>query len=175
MGIIIFSKPIHSGKTSSLLQWCEGKKGIEGILMPDINGKRKMLDIATQTLFDAELTEETSEPITEIGKYKFYTAAFERANDILLNAIDKNPAYIIIDEVGKLEMKEKGFYKAVVTLIELAKQKKIQSQLILVVRDSFVEEVCKYFKIEEYVLTDDLNKLQPTPNPSREGKPNHKP
>ena len=159
MGIIIFSKPIHSGKTTSLMRWCKDRENIEGVLMPDINGRRKMLDITTQVLFDAEITEESTELITETGKYKFYTAAFESANDILLKAIDKSPAYIIIDEVGKLEMKEKGYYKAVVKLIELEKQKKLQSQLILVVRDSFVEDVIKFFDLNECKIIDDLSKL----------------
>lgn len=128
--------------------------------MPDVGGKRKMLDIQTQTLFDAEVTnEQTQEPITSIGKYKFYTAAFERANDILFNAIDKNPVYIVIDEVGKLEMKEKGFYTSVVRLTEAIRQNKIDSTLILTVRDSYVEDVCKFFKMEEYIITNDLSGL----------------
>jgi nucleoside-triphosphatase THEP1 len=93
-----------------------------------------MLDIATKKIFDAEVVEDKGGPVTEIGRYKFYTASFERANEILITGIDKNPAYIVIDEVGKLEMNEKGFYKAVVKLIKSAKQREIHSKIILVVR-----------------------------------------
>lgn len=158
MPIILFSKPIRSGKTTSLLSWCEGKKEVEGILMPDVDGKRKMLDIASHVLFEAEVTEkQTTQPVTAIGKYQFYTAAFEKANAILINAISNNATFIIVDEVGKLELKQKGFYPAVASLIAAVHQNKITSTVILVVRDSFVEEVVKFFSINDYRLTDDIS------------------
>ena len=43
MSIIIFSRPVHSGKTTELMQWCEQvsiKQNVAGILMPDIDGSR---------------------------------------------------------------------------------------------------------------------------------------
>ena len=41
MSIFIFSRPVHSGKTTELLHWCNQQKNIMGIAMPDINGSRK--------------------------------------------------------------------------------------------------------------------------------------
>ena len=54
MSIIIFSKPVHSGKTTALLEWSKEQKNIAGILMPDMDGERKMFDIRTNEIFDAE-------------------------------------------------------------------------------------------------------------------------
>jgi len=73
MSIYIFSRPIHSGKTTELLQWCNLQKNIAGILMPDINGSRKILDLLTKDVFDIECTDaiNTKEQITSIGRFKF--------------------------------------------------------------------------------------------------------
>jgi len=41
--IFILSKPIQSGKTTSLMEWCEDKDKVTGILTPDKEGFKKTL------------------------------------------------------------------------------------------------------------------------------------
>jgi nucleoside-triphosphatase THEP1 len=151
--IIIFSKPIHSGKTTELQLWSNGKKNIAGILMPDINYKRKMQNIATGEIFDAEINDVATpdNQIEMIGTYVFYAAAFKKANHILCNATAQNPDWIIIDEVGKLEMTEGGFYKSVKYILE---NKGCHTKLLLVVRDGLVNNVIDFFKISNYRIAD---------------------
>jgi len=141
MSIIIFSRPIHSGKTTELLQWCNEQKNVCGILMPDISGSRKILDIKTKEVFDIECTdaENTKEPLTTIGKYHFYTAAFDKANLILLDSLAQKPNWLIIDEAGKLELEGKGFYSSIKKATELYNNKEKTGNLLITGRDSFCE------------------------------------
>jgi len=112
MSIFIFSRPVHSGKTTELLQWCNRQQNIHGILMPDIYGSRKILDLQTKNIFDIECTDAANagEPLTAVGRFHFYTATFEKANAILKAALNQSPEWHIICEAGKLELERKGFY-----------------------------------------------------------------
>ena len=82
MSIYIFSNPIHSGKTTALLEWCNGQENIAGVLMPDINGNRKIFDVNTKEIFDIECIDaaNTTEPLISVGRFHFYSSAFEKAN-----------------------------------------------------------------------------------------------
>jgi nucleoside-triphosphatase THEP1 len=156
MSIIIYTGPVHSGKTSALQQWCSNRKDVGGILMPDINGKRKFLSIQTKELFDAEcnLSEETDQPLISIGSYHFYKTAFGKANDILVNT-SPQLNYIIIDEIGKLELQQKGLFEGTAYLLNNYSQ-----NLILVVRDSLIDDVIKTFHLTNYAVITTLTELK---------------
>lgn len=158
MSIIIFSKPVHSGKTTALLEWRKAQKNIAGILMPDMDGKRKMLDIRTNEIFDAECkdADDAKELTVNIGRFYFYAASFEKANSILINEMTKAPEWLAIDEVGRLEMEEKGFYPALKKLIPFYQLEKTTGSLLLVIRDSMVEKVCSFFEIKDPMIIDTL-------------------
>ena len=53
-----------------------------------------------------------------VGRYRFLETAFKKGNEILQDALT-NPklGYIIIDEVGKLELQSRGFHKSVLSAI----------------------------------------------------------
>ena len=151
MSITIFSKPIHSGKTTELMQWCDNQTDVQGILMPDVNGQRMIFNIATQQTFPIQCTDtNTNEEIITIGKYIFFAAAFQKANVILLQALHANPEWLVIDEVGKLELQSKGFYESAKPLID--HYQNCNKNLMLVVRDSLVDEVVAFFGIKNYTL-----------------------
>lgn len=149
MSIIIFSRPIHSGKTTELLQWCSHKKNIYGILMPDINGHRKILDLNTKEVFDIECPnpESIGEALTSVGRFHFYNKAFDKANSIILDALEKSPPWLLIDEAGKLELEQKGFYTAILKAVAIYKNKELQGNLLITVRDSLCDEVTRFFKL----------------------------
>jgi nucleoside-triphosphatase len=161
MSIIIFSRPIHSGKTTELLQWCDRKKNIHGILMPDINGSRKIFDLNTRLVFDIECTdaENTNEPLTSVGRFHFYTKSFNRANSILLDALMQSPDWLIIDEAGKLELKGKGFYTAIEKAADVYSNKKNTGNLLITVRDSLYEEVIRFFKLKNCRVIHSIEEL----------------
>lgn len=154
MSIFIFSRPINSGKTTDLLAWCKQKKNVSGILMPDIDGRRKILDISTMGFFDIECLGPhcANEPIISIGRFNFFISAFEKANTIIFNALNAKSSWILIDEVGKLELEEKGFYKSVKYAVELFNHINHPGNLILTVRESLINDVMLFFNIPQYKL-----------------------
>ena len=152
MSIIIFSRPRNSGKTSELISWCAQQKNCSGILMPDVDGLRKMYNIQSETMFDAEhnVAISTNESLITIGNFHFYESSFEVANQIIEKAINEQKKYVIIDEVGKLELNHQGLYKAVIMAIESVENKGFSGTLILTVRDVLLEKVLDCFRIKEY-------------------------
>ena len=161
MSIIIFSRPIHSGKTTELLQWCNRQKNIGGILMPDINDQRKILDLRSKEVFDIECTDNlnTDEQLISIGRFHFYSKAFEKSNSIVVNEIALNPDWLVIDEAGKLELEGKGFNKAITKAAEIYNNKINTGNLLITVRDSLCEEVISFFKFKDYRIVNELEGL----------------
>jgi nucleoside-triphosphatase len=162
MSIYIFSRPVRCGKTTELLQWCNLQKNVCGILMPDIDGSRKMLNVTTKEIFDAECVDvvNTNEPLTSIGKYNFYTKALEKANYLLQDAISQNPDWLVIDEAGKLELKGEGFYKSVTAAVKRYDNKNEPGSLLVTVRESLCEEVISFFNIKNFKIIDNLGSLK---------------
>ncbi len=162
MSIYIFSRPKQSGKTSELLEWCKLQNNIHGILMPDINGCRKFLNIDTKEIFGAECidTANTIEQITSIGKFNFYTAAFEKANSILLHALYQEPMWLVIDEIGKLELNGEGFYPSIVEAVKMHSKKTQTKNLLITVRGSLCEEVISFFNIKNFQVINSLNAIE---------------
>jgi nucleoside-triphosphatase THEP1 len=161
MSIYIFSRPIHSGKTTELLQWCNQQKNITGVLMPDIDSSRKILDLHTKNIFDIECTDaaNTKELLTSVGRFHFYTAAFEKANSIVLAALNQKPDWLVIDEAGKLELDGKGFYESIVKSVDLYSNDKVAGNLLITVRESLCNKVISFFKIKRALVIHQLEEL----------------
>ena len=135
----------------------EGLKA-DGILAPgywqnNIRSKFDIVDIATNERkilcgMDVE------NGVEEIGRFKFTEEglAFGRAALCYEKVFDKD--LIIIDEVGPLELKGKGWAESIKEL--LVKYNKI---IILVVRNDAAGEVQNYFKIEqpEYIEIEEVS------------------
>ena len=162
MSIYIFSRPVHSGKTTELLKWCNKQTGATGILMPDIDGSRKILDLATTNIFDIECVDpvNTKELLTTIGRFHFYSKAFEKANAILLKAITKNPRWLVIDEAGKLELDGKGFYPAIINALQWHETHGDSHHLLITVRDSLCAAVAAFFNLHDHRVIDTLEELE---------------
>jgi nucleoside-triphosphatase THEP1 len=161
MSIILFSRPIHSGKTTALLQYCNDRKDVQGILMPDIDGARKIMNIKTRKVFDIECKDpaNTKQALTMIGKYSFYTAAFEKANAILLQALAANARLLIIDEAGKLEIDGKGFFPAIEKIVAAYDNEGTMARLLITVRDGLLHELIDLFKLEHYKVVHQAEEL----------------
>lgn len=160
MSIYIFSRPIHSGKTTELLQWCNLQKNIAGILMPDIDDSRKILDLQTKEIFDIECTNvaNTNKPLTSVGRFHFYTVAFEKANGIILAALNQTPGWLVIDEAGKLELEGKGFYESILKAVDHYNNAK-PGNLLISVRESLCTEVVSFFKMKNVQIIHQLEDL----------------
>ena len=154
MSIFIFSRPVHSGKTTQLLHWCNQQKNVMGIAMPDINGSRKIIDLHTKNIFDIECTDvaNTTEPLISVGRFHFYALAFEKANSIILHSLSQNPPWLVIDEAGKLELDGKGFYNSLSKAAKVYSTNKSSGNLLITVRDYLCTDVISFFNLTDYKI-----------------------
>ena len=146
--IIIFTGKIQTGKTTLLQRFCTLKNNVAGILTPIVNGKRVFYNIEGNVFFEMEATDDDEK--IAIGKYLFSAAAFAKANTILLTAGKKTGIkYLIIDEIGPLEVKkQQGLYQPLKEIIT----SHFAYTLILVVRQSLVDEVIAAFNLNNPVV-----------------------
>jgi nucleoside-triphosphatase THEP1 len=146
--IIILTGDIQTGKTTLLQQFCLQQNNIAGILTPIVNGKRMFYNISEKEFFEMEA--HGGEEQLVIGKYLFSAAAFAKANTILL-ATDKNKnvEYLIIDEIGPLELrKQEGLYQSFKEILSSI----LNYTLIVVVRQALVNEVIAVFDLGTPVI-----------------------
>ncbi|MCW8849561.1 MAG: nucleoside-triphosphatase [Melioribacteraceae bacterium] len=142
--IKIVTGPIHSGKTTKLFKFINENKNIDGILAPIVNDKRRLYHISTKTIKDLEVNQESRKTIS-VGKYHFLNESFDWANKLLLKGFKSNVDIIIIDEIGKLELRGEGLHESVAQIMNNIRD--TNKKLVIVIRDYLLEEVLQYYSI----------------------------
>ena len=145
--IYILSKAIKTGKTTELLNWCNLQKNAGGILTPDVNGNRKLFDIETKKYFDFEASATSNDSeVTLVGRFRFYNSTFTLAQQILTK--NTNKKYLIIDEIGRLEINQNiGLEPVLKEIISQYVNNSIEGNLILIVRDYLLLECIEKYKL----------------------------
>lgn len=148
--IHILSEPVHSGKSTLLMNWCLKQPGVAGVLMPDVDGSRKLYDIAAKKYYDFQVMDKPADSTIDICKWSFDESVFQLGRELLLNAAKERPDWLILDEVGKLEMnKNTGFEPAVKELIAIYKQDTGNAKLLLVIRDYMLEQSFTHYGLDQ--------------------------
>lgn len=142
--INIVTGKIQSGKTSGLFKLLNTRYSVDGILSPIVNEKRVLYHIASKTIKRFEV-DESNEKTISIGNYIFLQESFDWANEKLIKGFSSKPDFLVIDELGKLELKGKGFYPSIKEILEIKDNS--ATQLILVIRDYLLDEVLHYYGI----------------------------
>lgn len=150
--LFILTGPINSGKTTKLMQWVATQKNIDGIFQPVIDDKRFIYHISSRTLKILEATKTIPEnELVIIGRYQFRQSVFDWAQNILIDCLDKKLDWIIIDEIGPLEIAGKGLESAISKIFN--ETDLLNGNVLCVVRDSILEKFVKHYKLEnKYVL-----------------------
>lgn len=146
------SAPIHiisgktgSGKTTLLQNWLP--PGACGILSPKINGKRVFQDIES----GEQIPMENAAGTLETGRYRFDASSFAWAQNVVLNAWLREPEWLIIDEIGPLEIrKDLGFHQLLLKIF--SKQPPSRTKMLMVVRDSMVHEFCDKYGLQHAII-----------------------
>lgn len=155
--IYIFTDAIHSGKTTVIQNWLKEKQvNAGGILTPDReDGKRWIYDISLDEWHPLQV--EKGHPLPDsivIGKYRFARSSFKKAQEILLRSAQEDPDWVVVDEVGMLELhRKKGLEPVLSEIINMYKSGEKNGKLLLMVRNYLVEET-----IDMYGLNWDLVK-----------------
>jgi molybdenum cofactor guanylyltransferase len=151
--IYILSQPVQTGKTSLLMQWVKERQDVAGILTPDVDGKRKLFNITQQTYSDLQL-DEKSEGI-QIGRFMFDRQVFEQAQQIIRASVATNPSWLIIDEIGRLEMdRNEGLEPAVSETIRHFRSTLCGTKLLLVIRDYLLNDAVAQYGLQDAVVLD---------------------
>jgi nucleoside-triphosphatase THEP1 len=149
--IFILSDAIQSGKTSALQLLCNSQTSVAGFLTPDINQLRMFVDIEKNESFAFQKTIADKIDDVIIGKFIFDNAVFNKAHSILAQLHSTSNDIIIIDEIGKLELADKGFEPALHLFIE-----KINSitnkTIVLVIRDYLLEKCIAKYSIQHATI-----------------------
>ncbi len=146
--IAIFTGPIRTGKTTALLSaFPPGQSS--GILQPVAGGSRRVLCLRSGQSRALEAGAATPEQDqVRVGRFTFSASTLAWANTCVIDALGANAGerWIVIDEVGPLELRGAGIAPAVREAVSRA-QSPGGPRVLLVVRDGLVDAVCDTFGI----------------------------
>jgi len=141
------------------MQWVRQQASVAGILTPDIDGKRILLDISTNQLYPLQTDGNNMDTIA-VGKFLFSKAVFLKGKEILEHALAGVADWLVIDEVGKLEIeRDQGWEPAVAHITEAFAPIR-HRKLLLVVRDSLLNAARERYCLQHAHVINDLTGLQ---------------
>ena len=140
--IFIVTGDVHSGKTGKLLNWSGERSDVHGILTPVLEGTRYFLDIHSREQFRMEADDK--EEALVVGRYRFSRNSFNKATRLLENSIDKN-GWLVVDEIGPLELRGEGFSDFLKTIVRERKER-----TLLVVRKALIDDVISQFELYRF-------------------------
>ena len=150
--IFICTGNVHSGKTTKITEWANSRKRVDGILAPVVDSGRFLYRIKTKKGFLLNAgKDEKDDDIISIGHYKFNKNIFEWAQKELLKAFKLNPEWLIIDEIGFLELRNEGLEPAVSKILE--NRNSTDTKLLLIIRDNLMDLAVEHYKIKSFDYT----------------------
>ena len=143
-----FAGPIRSGKTTRLAAWAATQPQAAGLLMPDAPQGRLFRDVATGAEWSTAAPAGDANPLV-VGRFSFSRAAFARAETALLAAA-ANPAtrWLLVDEVGPLELRGEGLAPALRQVLAAAPAAGFE--VVLVVREGLRTAVEEAFGLAAF-------------------------
>ena len=147
MNKYIITGPIRTGKTTAVEECIVGRADVGGFLSPDRGEFRTLKMLKTGISIQMEIpfgTRIVDDESINIGKFKFYKSSFDQViQQTILDLEDDSISLIIIDEIGKLEMKDKGFHD----LFRICLQGK--KNMAIIVREILLNDVIKKYRLED--------------------------
>jgi len=143
--IFLLTGPKNSGKSTRLMNWVQQQDNVHGIVCPREKGKRELFSVSSKSFKEFEVGKNNSTTI-KIGKFNFLKESFDWAETELLKSLSLKPNWVVIDEIGPLELQGRGFDKITKQLLNSPELG--QTNLILVVRESIVDEVILAYNLD---------------------------
>lgn len=154
--IQILTGPIRSYKTTSLMYWADARTDCGGVLSPDVGGLRRLYHVRNKTSIPWQKPEATVDTDLVIGRFVFDDIAFQTAMTWLdQDATDQEVKYFILDEIGPLELKGRGWDPWLQRSLHSLQSK----ETILVVRDFLLEQVIRYYGLQEPQILHEIGEL----------------
>jgi nucleoside-triphosphatase THEP1 len=144
--ILILTGPTRSRKTSTLLQWAKVRNDCGGILCPDKRGLRYLLNVKDKKTFPFQKKEKAGSDDITVGNFILDGNGFKQASAWLDEHLrDPNLHYVVLDEIGLLELEGRGWDPWLKSSISKLGDK----TLILVVRRKLLDEVIQRYGLGE--------------------------
>ncbi|MCB9327641.1 MAG: hypothetical protein H6572_03060 [Lewinellaceae bacterium] len=150
----IISGNIEQGKTSLAEHLVDTLKGvgidIQGFLAPRIlqNGRTvgyNIMDVSSGKMTNFLSTTPNNENVRTIGKYFINQKGLDFGFKLIALACKNQARLVVMDEIGKLELQDKGWSKALNQVLIST-----DAKLILTVRDTFVSDIIAHFDLTKY-------------------------
>ena len=154
--IHLFAGPVHTGKTTVLMNWIAHETGIDGFLCPDIGGKRMLYEISSGKYHPFQTDDASSPACIRTGQYLIHASAFDTAMEILDSALIRQPRVFVIDELGNLELRDGGFAGMIRKAVLAHRSQEFRSDLLIVVRDSCVKRAVEHFELQPHRIIQSL-------------------
>ncbi len=145
--IAVLTGPIQTGKTTALRRAFADARGLRahGVLQPVIDERRHILSLASGEV--RLLEAEPREDVVQVGRFAFSAATLTWARACIDDAVDAE-TWLVIDEIGPLELRGEGLAASVVSSVERAQQQG-GPRLLLVVRQRLLDRVIRHFELDE--------------------------
>lgn len=146
--IILLTGPVQTGKTTLLFNWIKNQSAVAGVLTPIKNEKRFFYTPYNENWLPMEADGDEEKLL--VGRFAFSKKKFESVSNQLLQWLQQPQwQYIIIDEIGPLELKQQlGFYK----VLQQAAAANFTATLIIVVRENLLTTVQEIFTAPHFVV-----------------------
>lgn len=160
--VFMITGEVGQGKTTQVMKIIESL-GMQNIPTGGIYSDRIIVDGVTAGYDVVDVETDHREPFLrrtpgggpgEIGQYDILPQGIETGLAALSRALNNKTSVVIVDEVGKLELNDKGWSEKIPGLLDIV------PVLILVVRNSFADRVVSKWNIEDYSIfpvTDELH------------------
>jgi len=151
--IFIITGSVGEGKTTQIQKIVETLKNQNistgGILSPRIikNGITTGYDVVDIMTNERStfLRKTSNEKLPQIGRYSILPEGIQKGCNALKKSL--NNKVVVIDEVGRLELNNEGWAENIISLLNGTKR-----NLILSVRDKFMEEVIEKWDLKDYTI-----------------------
>lgn len=146
--IYIYSDAIQTGKTTRVLAWINNKPNVYGILTPDVAERRRLYNIADKQLLQFEVDKNATSEVEIIGKFTFLKSAFKLAQKILKSALTEQAEWLIIDEIGKLELANKGLESQLSEILNDFSELSPKTKILFIIRDTLLQEAIQKYSLK---------------------------
>lgn len=155
--LILFTAPVQAGKTTWLMHWAKDKPRLGGFLTPDVEGLRYLYTLRDRRLHPFQLTDSAAAnmnpaEVISVGRFHFAAPAFELARQTLQEDSRRDCDWLLVDEIGRLELAGAGLEPAAGEAIRRYQRGEAQGRLLLVVREPLLEAVVEYYRLEGYTM-----------------------
>ncbi|MCS7036483.1 MAG: hypothetical protein RMJ33_04075 [Saprospiraceae bacterium] len=158
--LYLYSAPVHSGKTTALMAWAKGRTDLGGFLAPDLDdGLRYLLTLRDRQWHPFQVKESADEAVVTICRYQFKASAFALAHQTLLSDARLPTPWLVVDEVGKLELQGLGHEPALSQVVHMWKSGEYPGRLLLVVRSELLFDVVEKYGLHGARVLSSLEEL----------------